>query len=76
MYARLANVYLSYTIPDKFLAFRNAEFYASALNLITVSSYLGYDPEFGYSYLQVNQGIDYGLTPMTRQVIIGAKLGF
>ncbi len=75
-YARLANLYLSYTIPDKFLVFRNAEFYASALNLFTFSNYLGYSPEFAYSYLQVNQGIDYGQTPITRHILIGARLGF
>jgi TonB-linked SusC/RagA family outer membrane protein len=75
-YARLSNVYLSYTIPEEFLVFRNAEFYVSAHNLFTFSNYLGYDPEFAYSFLQVNQGIDYGLAPRTRQVIIGARIGF
>lgn len=75
-YARLANVYLSYTISDKFLLFQNAEFYASANNLFTFSDYLGYGPEFGYSFRQSDQGIDYGMTPVARQIIIGARLGF
>ncbi len=74
-YLRLKNITLSYTIPDKFLAFRNAQFYLSANNVYTLSKYLGYDPEFAYSYSQINQGIDYGQTPQPRQFIFGVKLG-
>jgi len=74
-YLRLKNVSLSYTIPDEFLSFRNAQFYISASNLFTVTRYLGYDPEFAYSHAQMEQGIDYGLTPQPRQFIVGIKLG-
>jgi len=74
-YLRLKNVVLSYTIPNEFLAFRNAQFYVSANNLLTLTKYLGYDPEFGYSQEQVSLGIDYGLTPQSRQIIVGIKLG-
>jgi TonB-linked SusC/RagA family outer membrane protein len=74
-FLRLKNVSLSYTIPGEFLAFKNAQFYIAASNVYTLSKYLGYDPEFGYSQLQLNQGVDYGLTPQPRQFIIGIKLG-
>jgi hypothetical protein len=74
-YLRLKNVSLSYTIPGEFLAFKNAQFYLSATNLLTVSKYLGYDPEFAFSSDHVTQGIDYGLTPQSRQFVIGVKLG-
>jgi len=74
-YLRVQNVTLSYKVPNKFLTFRNAEFYVSGNNLLTVSKYLGYDPEFSYSYSQAEQGIDYGQTPQARQFIIGIKLG-
>ena len=74
-YLRVSNVSLSYKIPNKFLEFRNAEFYVSASNLLTVSKYLGYDPEFSYSYSHDEQGVDYGQTPQARQFIIGIKLG-
>jgi TonB-linked SusC/RagA family outer membrane protein len=74
-YLRLKNVVLSYTIPEEFLVFRNAQFYISASNVYTLSKYLGYDPEFGYSQEQLSQGIDYGLTPQPRQFIVGIKLG-
>ena len=74
-YLRLKNVSLQYTIPNEFLAFKNAQFYVSATNLLTLSKYLGYDPEFAYSNAHATQGIDYGLTPQARQFVIGIKLG-
>ncbi len=74
-YLRIKNVTLSYSIPDQFLTFRNAQFYISASNLFTFSDYLGYDPEFSISRSNIEQGIDYGLTPQPRQFIVGIKLG-
>jgi TonB-linked SusC/RagA family outer membrane protein len=74
-YVRLKNVTLSYKIPEKFLYFRSAEFYIAVQNIFTLSKYLGYDPEFSYSYLQVSQGIDYGQTPQFRQFMAGIKFG-
>ena len=74
-YVRLKNVSISYRLPKEFLTFKSAEFYASANNLMTLTKYLGYDPEFSYSYMQIHQGIDYGMTPQSRQFIVGVKLG-
>lgn len=74
-YLRIQNISLAYRVPNKFLSFRNAEFYVSANNVLTVSKYLGYDPEFAHSYSQAEQGIDYGQTPQARQFIFGIKLG-
>ncbi|MCF8226843.1 MAG: SusC/RagA family TonB-linked outer membrane protein [Bacteroidales bacterium] len=74
-YARLKHVALSYKIPDEFLVFRNAEFYVSANNLLTLSNYLGYYPEFAYSYSPRHQGVDYGLMPQSMQFMAGIKLG-
>jgi TonB-linked SusC/RagA family outer membrane protein len=74
-YLRLKNISLSYTIPDEFLMFKSAEFYISASNILTLSDYLGYDPEFSYSYNLSEQGIDYGTTPMPRQFLVGIKIG-
>jgi hypothetical protein len=62
-------------MPDKFLTFRNAEFYVSVNNIFTVSKYLGYDPEFSFSYSQAHQGVDYGQVPQPRQFIAGIKIG-
>lgn len=74
-YIKLRNVSLSYRIPEEFLVFKNAEFYISANNLLTLTKYLGYDPEFSYSYMQMHQGIDYGLSPHARQFLVGIKVG-
>ncbi len=74
-YLRIQNVSLSYKIPNKWLQFRNAEFYVSANNILTFTKYLGYDPEFATSYSHAEQGVDYGQTPQPRQFIIGIKLG-
>ena len=74
-YVRIKNITLSYKIPKHFLAFENAEFYVSANNIFTFSNYLGYDPEFAYSYSIINQGVDYGQMPQARQFIAGIKLG-
>jgi hypothetical protein len=74
-YLRIKTISLSYLISDKFLSFRNAQFYISANNVFTFSKYLGYDPEFSHSGSHIEQGIDYGLTPQPRQFIVGVKLG-
>ena len=74
-YVRLKNVSLSYTIPGDFLVFKNAKFYVAASNIYTYSKYLGYDPEFAYSYMSMTHGVDYGLTPNNRQFVFGIKLG-
>jgi len=74
-FVRIKNITLSYTIPQQFLAFTNAEFYVSANNLFTFSNYLGYDPEFAYSYSNIHQGVDYGQMPQARQFIAGIKFG-
>jgi hypothetical protein len=74
-YIRLKNVTLGYTIPEKFLVFRNAQFYISGTNILTLSRYLGYDPEFAISFKTMEQGIDYGMTPYTRTFLLGVKFG-
>jgi hypothetical protein len=74
-YIRLQNISLSYRMHNRFLVFRNAEFYFSAVNILTISNYLGYDPEFAISYQHAEQGVDYGQCPQTRQILFGIKLG-
>jgi TonB-linked SusC/RagA family outer membrane protein len=74
-YLRIKNIRLGYNIPEDFLIFRNAQFYVSATNLFTWDNYLGYDPEFSYSFDPMDQGIDYGLMPQFRQFLFGMNLG-
>ena len=74
-YLRLKYLTLAYTIPQKIWFFRNFEVIASATNLFTWDSYLGYDPEFSFSYYTMEQGIDYGMMPQTRKFILGFRVG-
>ena len=73
-YLRLKSAAVRYIIAQKVLVFQNAEFYLSGTNLLTFTNYLG-DPEVGRGYRNYQQGIDYGLLPNARTVIVGAKLG-
>jgi hypothetical protein len=74
-YVRLKYLTLGYSIRENFLFFKNADFYITATNLLTINKYLGYDPEFSYSYNPMEQGIDYGLMPQYRQFLFGIKFG-
>jgi TonB-linked SusC/RagA family outer membrane protein len=74
-YVRLKNLNLAYRIPDKVLFFRNLEVFITASNLVTFTNYLGFDPEFSYSFHAMEQGIDYGLMPQVRTYMIGIKVG-
>jgi TonB-linked SusC/RagA family outer membrane protein len=74
-FLRVKNLTLAYTIPNKFLVFRNFKAYVTLNNIITLTNYLGYDPEFSYSFNPLSQGVDYGLIPPTRSFIIGVKVG-
>ncbi len=74
-YLKLKNLTLGYRIPDRFLFFRNAEAFITGSNIFTLTRYLGYDPEFSFSYHTMEQGIDYGMIPFPRTCMVGIKLG-
>jgi TonB-linked SusC/RagA family outer membrane protein len=74
-YLKLRDITLSYRMPDEFIIFKNAEFFVSGKNLFTLSNYLGYNPEFSHAYNPMEQGVDYGMMPNTRQFVLGVKMG-
>lgn len=75
-YLRLRSVNLTYHVPLKATAvFKNIAVSLTGNNLATVTKYLGYDPEFSVSSSPLVQGIDTGLEPLFRSVILGVKLG-
>jgi TonB-linked SusC/RagA family outer membrane protein len=74
-YIRLKNLSLSYDIPLRISFIKGLQVYATANNLLTFSSYLGYDPEFSLMQSPLYYGIDMGLTPQPRVVLVGVKLG-
>ena len=54
---------------------KSASFYASANNLLTFSNYKGYDPEFSAGETIFAQGIDLGMIPQYRSVLLGVRIG-
>jgi TonB-linked SusC/RagA family outer membrane protein len=75
-YIRLKYVTLSYKLPWKPYFIRGMEVFATGKNLVTLTNYLGYDPEFSISNFSLAQGIDIGLTPQTKSIHAGIKINF
>ena len=74
-YLRLKTVSLSYNIPFKPTALKYIHVYATANNLITLTKYLGYDPEFSATSSVLGQGVDTYLEPQYKQVQFGVRFG-
>lgn len=73
-YLRLKNVTLSYKLPVSNAIIQGITIWGSANNLLTVSKYLGADPEFSMSDNILTQGIDRGLLPQSRNFSLGVKI--
>ncbi|MCF8225476.1 MAG: SusC/RagA family TonB-linked outer membrane protein [Bacteroidales bacterium] len=74
-YFRLKSLTLSYKVPAKLIFVNKLNIYLTGTNLITITKYTGYDPEFSYSDGILGQGIDYGKFPQPRTMIVGIKVG-
>jgi len=75
-YAKLKTVSLSYQLPlTNVPLIQNAELYVTGNNLLTITHYLGYDPEFNVSQNPLYYGIDTGLTPQSASVLFGVRVG-
>ncbi len=74
-YFRLRELTLSYDLKGRGF-YNNIRIYVTGMNLITLSDYLGYDPEFSFSSNPFYHGIDYGQVPITPQFMLGLKVGF
>jgi TonB-linked SusC/RagA family outer membrane protein len=74
-YIRLKNLSISYDIPMNITFVKGLQVYATANNLFTATKYLGYDPEFSVMQSPLYYGVDMGVTPQPRAVLIGVKLG-
>jgi hypothetical protein len=77
-YLRARNVQLNYKVPsaslEKFKV-RSLKVYVQAVNLFTITSYTGKDPEVASS-VDTTLGVDIGNYPATRQFFVGVNLGF
>ena len=67
-YLKLQNVNIGYTLPLHRIA-KNIRFSVSAQNLLTITSYKGYDPE-------LETGIDRGAYPKSRTFSVSAEVNF
>lgn len=76
-YLRLRTLSVTYDIPVKDgLLIKYAQIYATGNNLVTLTKYLGYDPEFSSTGSVFAKGIDTGLEPQFKTVQLGVRIGF
>jgi hypothetical protein len=77
-YLKLQNAQIGYNLPTgafgKFQAIRSLRVYISGQNLLTLSGYRGYDPDFISDGL-FSRGFDYGSFPNPRTVMFGLQVG-
>jgi hypothetical protein len=76
-YLRLKNIQLGYTLPEKLTKkalVSSLRLYVSAENLLTFTSYRGYDPEISSGGTSL--GVDYGVYPQARTFLFGFNLKF
>ncbi|WP_353130331.1 SusC/RagA family TonB-linked outer membrane protein [Parapedobacter pyrenivorans] len=76
-FLRLRNVTLGYNLPQSISPFfRSVRIYVSGQNLLTFTSYTGFDPEvnaFGQDNLSI--GVDRGSYPASKTVMFGLNIG-
>ena len=75
-YLRLKSVTLSYRLPVKQSFIQGVELWAQGNNLLTLTKYLGADPEVNSYNTVIGQGIDTGVLPTSRNFTVGAKINF
>jgi hypothetical protein len=74
-FMRLKSITLAYDLPLKTDFIRSAQVYITGNNLLTLTKYLGYDPEFSTSQSPLGYGIDSGVSAQPRTVLVGVKIG-
>jgi TonB-linked SusC/RagA family outer membrane protein len=83
-FTRLKNLSLGYSFPQSVTSRLNVSrlrVYASAQNILTFTSYRGYDPEVNYQSGGAtngnrNLGLDYGSYPNAKNYTFGLNIGF
>ena len=73
-YLRLKTLTLSYRVPVNFTWLQGLTVWAQAVNLFTLTKYLGSDPEFSASNNVFYQGIDCGNLAQGRSFMFGLKV--
>lgn len=80
-YLKLNNLQLGYTLPNDVLENTTLRLYAQASNVFTITNYSGMTPEVGLqNYNSSNRnldiGVDRGVYPPSRTLVIGLNLNF
>ncbi|MFA9392146.1 MAG: SusC/RagA family TonB-linked outer membrane protein [Prolixibacteraceae bacterium] len=76
-FIKLKELTLSFDLKRGDLNFlQGGTIYISGENLLTLTKYLGFDPEFSYSYSPYKQGLDLAKVPVMRTLKLGFKLHF
>lgn len=73
-YLRLKTLTLSYRVPVNFSWLQGLTVSAEAINLFTLTKYLGSDPEFSIANSAMYQGIDCGNLAQGRAFTLGLKI--
>lgn len=73
-YARLRNITVSYLLNFNSDVIKNAEIFATGVNLFTATKYTGVDPEFSIRSSALYQGIDLGMVPQNKMILLGVRL--
>lgn len=79
-FLRVKDLNLSYNIPVKTLkkvGITRLQPYVTATNLLTITKYMGFDPEVNqWGNSGTVQGVDWGTYPQTKSVIVGLNIEF
>ena len=73
-YLKLKSVTLSYDLPIRSTYLQGITLWGSANNLLTITKYLGTDPEFSMTNSAIGMGIDRGLLGAGRTFALGIKI--
>lgn len=77
-FLRLRNIQLGYSLPANVMqtvGLSNARIYIAANNLLTLTKYRGFDPDFSGGD-PLSSGIDYGFYPQAKSYMVGLNLNF
>ena len=78
-YLALKNISLGYTISKIKIGdaqLPDIRIYVSSYNVFYITKYKGYTPELGYTYGNLQRGVDVAQYPQTRNFIVGASINF
>ena len=79
-FLRINNLTVGYTLPEAFTkkcSIQRARVYVSTQNLLTITSYSGYNPETSFKEDNVTApGTDYGMYPLYRTCTFGINVTF